>query len=104
MTRTTRTLALVLVLALLSADALTGCASSSGPVASDSPHSGTATPVSVKIGTSPTEDSLPLWVAQDRGYFAVEGVPKVDIVEFQSAQERDAAFASGAIDGYMGDI
>ena len=58
----------------------------------------------VKIGTLPTEDSLPLWVAEDMGYFATEGLTDVEIVTFQSAQERDAAFASGAIDAYMGDI
>jgi NitT/TauT family transport system substrate-binding protein len=103
MTRTTRTLAIALAVLMLAAVGLTGCAQS-GPVTSDQPHSAAATPIAVKIGTLPTEDSLPLWVAQDRGYFAVEGVPKVEIVEFQSAQERDAAFASGAIDAYMGDI
>ncbi|MDR3687361.1 MAG: MetQ/NlpA family ABC transporter substrate-binding protein [Coriobacteriia bacterium] len=103
MTRTTRTLAITLAALMLAAVGLTGCSQSS-TVTSDQPHSGTETPISVKIGTLPTEDSLPLWVAQDRGYFAVEGIPKVEIVEFQSAQERDAAFASGAIDAYMGDI
>lgn len=109
MSRTTYSRAIVLVAALLAVAslavvALAGCSKSS-TVSSDSPHAGTAAePIAVRIGTLPTEDSLPLWVAQDRGYFAVEGVPKVDIVEFQSAQERDAAFASGAIDAYMGDI
>ncbi|HEY5541565.1 MAG TPA: ABC transporter substrate-binding protein [Coriobacteriia bacterium] len=103
MTRTTRTLSLVLVACLLAAIGLAGCSS-----ATTSSSGGSATtaakPIAVRIGTLPTEDSLPLWVAQDRGYFAVEGIPKVEIVEFQSAQERDAAFASGAIDGFMGDI
>jgi NitT/TauT family transport system substrate-binding protein len=103
MTRTTRTLAIALAVLMLATVGLTGC-SQSGTVTSDQPHSAAATPIAVKIGTLPTEDSLPLWVAQDRGYFAVEGIPKVEIVEFQSAQERDAAFASGAIDAYMGDI
>lgn len=61
-------------------------------------------PAAIKIGTLPTEDSLPLWVAEQRGYFATQGLTKVEIVSFQSAQERDAAFASGAIDAFMGDI
>ncbi len=52
----------------------------------------------------PTEDSLPLWVAEEKGYFAAEGLPSVEIVVFQSAQERDVAFASGAVDAFMGDI
>ena len=103
MTSSTRTLAAVLAALMIAAVALTGC-SQAGSKSSDAPHQGTPLPVSVRIGTLPTEDSLPLWVAEKRGYFATENVPKVEIVEFQSAQERDAAFASGAIDGFMGDI
>ena len=61
-------------------------------------------PSAVRIGTLATEDSLPLWVAEKMGYFATEGLTDVKIVLFQSAQERDAAFSSGAIDAYMGDI
>lgn len=60
--------------------------------------------IAVKLGTLPTEDSLPLWIAERQGYFAEEGLPSVEIVVFQSAQERDAAFASGAIDAFMGDL
>jgi NitT/TauT family transport system substrate-binding protein len=106
MTRTTRTLSFVLVACMLAAVGLTGCTKATAPSSSSSSSStsSAAKPVAVRIGTLPTEDSLPLWVAQDRGYFAIEGIPKVEIVEFQSAQERDAAFASGAIDGFMGDI
>ena len=106
MTRTTRTLTLVLCTALV-AVALTGCSTGS---TSSQTGSGSATtaaeakPIAVRIGTLPTEDSLPLWVAADRGYFATQGIPKVEIVEFQSAQERDAAFSAGAIDAFMGDI
>ena len=90
MTRSTRMLAFLLVtLMLLATVSITGC------------QSGTP---AVRIGVLPTEDSLPLWVAEKNGYFGKEGISKVEIVEFQSAQERDAAFASGAIDGFMGDI
>lgn len=108
MSRTTRTLALTLAALMLAAVALSGCsqqppASSTAPGASE-PHATSEVPISVRIGTLPTEDSLPLWIAQNQGYFAIEGIPKVEIIEFQSAQERDAAFASGAIDGFMGDI
>jgi NitT/TauT family transport system substrate-binding protein len=58
----------------------------------------------VRIGTLPTEDSLPLWVAEEEGLFEKAGLPKVEITVFQAAQERDAAMASGAIDAFMGDI
>jgi NitT/TauT family transport system substrate-binding protein len=105
MTRTTRMLALVLCAAVVAVAALTGC--NSGATSSQGGSGSTTTevkPLPIRIGTLPTEDSLPLWVAQDRGYFATQGIPKVEIVEFQSAQERDAAFSSGAIDAFMGDI
>jgi NitT/TauT family transport system substrate-binding protein len=104
MNRSTRRIALVLAALMVSAVAA-GCSSIDSKPASSSGTSGSAEPTSaVRIGTLPTEDSLPLWVADKKGYFAAQGIPRVDIVEFQSAQERDAAFASGAIDGYMGDI
>jgi NitT/TauT family transport system substrate-binding protein len=101
MTRTSRTLAVALAALMLAAVALTGCSSTSTPASSST---AAPAPIAVRIGTLPTEDSLPLWVAQNQGYFAIERIPKVEIVEFQSAQERDAAFAAGAIDGFMGDI
>lgn len=60
-------------------------------------------PAPITIGVLPTEDSLPLWVAEQEGLFAEAGL-EVEIVVFQAAQERDTAFASGAIDAFMGDI
>ncbi|HEX9092519.1 MAG TPA: ABC transporter substrate-binding protein [Coriobacteriia bacterium] len=88
-------LALALVLALAVASGLVaGCSSSSESTAALSP---------VRIGTLPTEDSLPLWVAERDGLFEKAGL-KVTIQSFQSAQERDAALTAGAIDGFMGDL
>lgn len=78
-----------------------GC-SSSEPSAPQTKERSALRPI--KIGTLPTEDALPLWVAEREGYFAQEGLSGVEIVVFQSAQERDAAFSSGAIDAFMGDI
>lgn len=106
MTRTNRMLLVALAAVLLGVALLAGGCSTTSANSGSSAAQGSAAakPVAVKIGTLPTEDSLPLWVAQQRGYFATEGIPNVEIVEFQSAQERDAAFASGAIDAYMGDI
>lgn len=60
-------------------------------------------PAQITIGTLPTEDALPLWVAESEGLFEAAGL-EVEIVTFQAAQERDTAFSSGAIDGFMGDI
>lgn len=88
---------------LASALALTGCAQGATETPAETPEA-TVKPAAVKIGVLPTEDSLPLWVAEDMGYFATNDLDSVEIVNFQSAQERDAAFASGAVDAYMGDI
>jgi len=60
-------------------------------------------PAPIIIGALPTEDCLPLWVAEQEGLFAEAGL-EVEIVVFQAAQERDTAFASGAVDAFMGDI
>jgi NitT/TauT family transport system substrate-binding protein len=60
-------------------------------------------PLPIRIGTLPTEDALPLWAAEKTGISGAAGV-SLEIITFQSAQERDAAFASGAIDGFMGDL
>lgn len=63
-----------------------------------------AKPSAVKIGTLATQDALPLWVAEQKGYFAQEGLPKVEIITFQSAQEEQAAFTAGAVDALMTDV
>lgn len=107
MPRTVRTSNRILVAALATVLLLAaGCAiKSASPTTSATPAATSADkPVAIRIGTLATEDSLPLWEAEKMGYFAVEGIPKVEIINFQSAQERDTAFASGAIDGFMGDI
>lgn len=83
---------------------VTGCAAPVEPEPTNPEPPAAESPIAIKVGTLPTEDSLPLWVAQDKGYIEAEGVPGFEIVVFQSAQERDAAFASGAIDAYMGDL
>lgn len=108
MTRSTRLVACALALvALLSIVLLAGCGSKSVTPTQSTSGGQTSSQVAaipVKIGTLATEDSLPLWVAEKMGYFSTEGIPKVEIVVFQSAQERDVALASGAIDGFMGDL
>ena len=103
MARTSRVLAVLMAALMLAAVALSGCSQPGNTSQVSAPHQGTKIPLTVRIGTL-TEDSLPLWVAQQKGYFATQGITKLEIVEFQSAQERDAAFASGAIDGFMGDV
>lgn len=102
-----RSLALILGMVLcLAIPGLVAC-DGDGAATQDDPTGSevaTETLAPVRIGTLPTEDSLPLWVAEDSGYFEQVGLGDVEIVVFQSAQERDAALTSGAIDGFMGDI
>lgn len=52
----------------------------------------------LNIGVMSSMDYFPLAVAQDNGLFEQEGV-KVTIHKFYSANERDAAFQSGSLDG-----
>ncbi len=48
-------------------------------------------------------DTLPLYVADELDLFAEKGLD-VELVEFNSALERDTAFTVGSIDGYFGDL
>jgi NitT/TauT family transport system substrate-binding protein len=105
--RTARLIALVLVTAL-AVSLLAACSPAAQPPAQGSSAVTTATPkpvtpLKIRLGNLPTEDILPLWVAQQKGLIAGAGIT-LEIVPFQSAQERDAAFTAGAIDGFMGDI
>ena len=51
----------------------------------------------VKIGTVKTAGGGPLYIAQERGYFAAEGVP-AELVFFESSQPGAVAAVTGAID------
>ena len=57
----------------------------------------------VSIGVMPDIDSVPIIIAQEKGYFAEEGL-KVDIQQFKSALDRDAALQSGNLDGAISDM
>ena len=55
------------------------------------------------VGVMPDIDSVPIIIAQEKGYFAEEGL-KVDIQHFKSAMDRDAALQSGNLDGAISDM
>ena len=57
---------------------------------------------SIRIGTMPTEDILPMWVAEQEGLFDKAGV-KAEIVVFDSAQSLSAALTAGEVDIAMTD-
>jgi NitT/TauT family transport system substrate-binding protein len=98
-----RVISLALAVALLGTLALSACAPKAEPT-TEKPAGEVATPAPIKIGTLATQDALPLWVAEAKGYFADNGLTDVEIVTFQSAQECQAAFASGAVDALMTDL
>jgi NitT/TauT family transport system substrate-binding protein len=60
-------------------------------------------PARVRIGTLAVEDTLPLWVAANKGLVGKAGL-KVDIIPFETTAQRDVAFTDGKIDGFIGDI
>ncbi|MCL6611978.1 MAG: ABC transporter substrate-binding protein [Peptococcaceae bacterium] len=57
----------------------------------------------IRIGLLPIVESLPFYVASDKGYFQSEGI-SVDLINFDSAVERDSAMQAGEIDGTLGDV
>jgi NitT/TauT family transport system substrate-binding protein len=59
---------------------------------------GTREPAGLKVGVMSSMDYVPLAVARERGFFDKYRV-QVDILKFYSANDRDAAFLSGNIDG-----
>ncbi len=93
----TRTVAVLASFALISAllCGLAGCASQESAVDGEAPV--------VRIGTMPTEDILPAWVAEDAGYFTGEGV-QVELEVFDSAQSLSSAITAGQVDMAMTDV
>ncbi|MCX8118331.1 MAG: MetQ/NlpA family ABC transporter substrate-binding protein [Desulfobacterota bacterium] len=57
----------------------------------------------IRIGVLPIVESLPFFVAQEKGLFQASGV-KVEIVSFASALERDSALQAGSIHGAIQDL
>jgi NitT/TauT family transport system substrate-binding protein len=96
---------LAIALCVMLAGALAACSTTptTTPTTTTSSTPAPATATTIRIGTLPTEDSLPLWVAQQDGLFTQAGIDVTTTV-FASAQERDAALTAGAIDGEMGDL
>jgi len=58
---------------------------------------------SIKIGILPIEDTLPLIVAEEKGYFAKANLD-VELIPFQSAVERDSALQAKEVDGMITDL
>lgn len=62
-----------------------------------------AEPNTLRIGVLPILDALPMYVAQQQGYFAENGL-QVEFVPAASAAERDQLMQAGQIDGMINDL
>lgn len=80
----------VVTLTLLAA----GCGGAAAPAAKE------AAPL--KVGVLPILDALPMYVAEQEGYFKEQNV-NVEMVLFPSALERDSAIVAGQLDGELND-
>lgn len=98
----------------VSAVALTACSAptsssssaadaTSSPSAPASESASSSSPLALTVGTLATEDILPLWVAQEQGWFDTFDLA-ADVVVFQSATELIAAVSAGEVDLAMTDI
>lgn len=57
----------------------------------------------LRVGVLPILDTLPFYIAEQRGYYGAEGVA-VELVPVKGAQERDALMQAGEIDGMLTDL
>lgn len=57
----------------------------------------------LKMGLLPILDVIPMYAAEQKGYFKAEGIT-VEFVPVKSAQERDALMQAGEIDGMLNDL
>ena len=62
-----------------------------------------ATLPAIRLGILPSDDLLPLWVADSMGFLAQRGL-EVEIVTFASAEEQQIALVSGEVDGAVLDM
>ena len=75
---------------------LTACAPGTPSVADDADSV-------VRIGLLPIDDSFPFFIAEQEGFFEERGV-RVELVTFNSANDKETALEAGAIDGDMTDL
>lgn len=88
----------ILLAVMLSVVALAGCGSNN-----EAKDNSKKDMQELTVGLMPDIDSVPLIIAQEKGYFAEEGL-KVNLQQFKSAMDRDSALQSGNLDGAISDM
>jgi len=90
--------------------ALAGCNGTTVEADPDTTEAATTAPTetevnfpAIRVGTLPTDDLLPLWVASDEGLLEAAGLD-VEIITFQSPQDSLAAITAGEVDALMTDM
>lgn len=74
---------------------LTGCG--------NAPKGNQAEPSTLRIAVLPILDTLPMYVAEQNGYFEAEGL-QVELAPVKSPRERDALIQAGEADGMLTDL
>lgn len=98
---------MVAVLVLASCVPVSQPASSTGqmptPVEQAETASAPAVDAKIKIALIPVLDIIPIFVAQQNGYFASQGI-EVETVPVKSPQERDVLIQTGQVDAVLTDL
>ena len=101
-----RTFILVLLTVILATLTLTACATpveEAEPAESETGEEMAEEVAPLKVAVLPVLDVLPLYIAQENGYFEEAGV-EVEAVPVTSAVERDQLMQAGEIDGMLNEI
>ena len=59
--------------------------------------------ITIRVGVLPILDSLPMFVAEENGYFKDQGIV-VELITVSSAPERDQLMQAGQIDGMVNEL
>ncbi|MDO4542285.1 MAG: ABC transporter substrate-binding protein, partial [Bacillota bacterium] len=92
--------AALLIFSLILALSLTACGSKepTGDSNTDDTSLGTETTMEMTIAAMPSIDKIPVIVGDSLGYFEKYGL-KVNLENFQSPTDRNAALQAGEVDG-----
>lgn len=82
---------------------LVGCGATEATEDTDKTAASESENLSLKIGVMPAVDSLPIFLAAEKGYFEELGVD-VEVQVYTNAMNRQSALQTGELDGAMTDV